>query len=265
MIFIKIKRITTVHNWIKTDTKLKIYSTLDKFILKNFKKIVVVSTQVKEEILSFRIPKEKIIFINNGVDLRKFGVKTDLQNLRKVLGINCFDKVIGTIGRLAPEKGHTYLIKAFCKIRLEFPDTKLLIVGDGPLRTHLQREAKNLGIENKVIFAGNRREVPDLLNLMDVFVLPSKVEAMPMALLEAIAARKSIVATKVGEVPKIINHNKEGILIESENTDELSKAVIFLLENKEAAGKFAENAYKKSLNFTTEKMAQEYLTKVYSA
>ena len=257
----KIKRIATCHNWLGGGVKMRFYESLDKFLLKRFDKVVAVSDLLKEEIINSKISKEKVVVISNGIDIGRFGVLASGSRLRikQALGIKESDKVMGTISRLSIEKGHDCLLKAFAKIALKFPDVKLVIVGDGPLLSSLRLQAASLKLGDKVIFTGIRNDIPEILGMMDIFVLPSLVEGMPMVLLEAMAAQKPIVATKVGAVPKLIEHNKTGLLIEPKDPDSIYASIAVLLQDKEKAKLVSLNAFERVKNeFSSSLMAQKY-------
>ena len=262
---LKIKRTATIHNWIKTDYKLKIYSFLDKLIIRKFNTLVVMSEAVKQEIMETGIKRNKLVFIANGVDIDRFAVNTDTVGLKRQLGIDMTQKIVGSIGRLAQEKGHIYLIKAFKIIISDYPNTKLLIVGNGELIQNLKSQVTSLQLEDKVVFTGMRTDIPEILSIMDIFVLPSLIEAMPMVLLEAMASKKTIIATNVGSVSRIIRNNETGILINPADIDSLAKGIIYFFKNNSDGNTMVNNAYNlvKS-TFSANTMAQSYL-KLYSS
>lgn len=256
----KIGRITTCHNWIANNVKMRFYEYLDKTLLNRFDRVVAVSDVLRDDILKSRITKEKVLVINNGVDVEKFRAAGYTPQFKKSLGLKEDDWVIGTIGRLSTEKGHIYLLKAFVNIILKFPNVKLLIVGDGELKKSLELGVKSLRLENNVIFAGIRNDIPEIFSIMNIFILPSLIEGMPMVLLEAMAAQKPIIATKVGAVPKLIEHNKTGLLIEPKDTEGICASVGLLLIDKEKANSLSLNAFERAKNeFSSSIMAKKYL------
>jgi len=259
-IFMNVKRITTCHTWYSVNTKMKFYEILDKILLRQFTKVVAVSDRLKDEIFKSGVPNNKIRVIDNGIDLSKFEKKESANYLKEEFNLAPKDRILGVISRLAPDKGHIYLLKAVRKILNIFPDIKCLIIGDGPLYGELKGWVENLKLDYAVTFTGLRKDIPQLLNLIDIFVLPSLKEGMPIALLEAMAARKSIVATKVGAIPKIIEDKKTGLLIRPRDADAIAKSVILLLKNEEMSRLLANNAFEKVKNeFSSPIMAQNYL------
>lgn len=256
---LNINRITTCHNWIGNGRKMKLYEYIDKLLLRNFDKVIAISEELKNEILRSGI--FKVMIINNGIDIERFKLQATGHRLKikEAFGIKENEKAIGTVGRLTVEKGHSYLIETFEKAVKEFPDTKLLIVGDGPLKESLESRAMSLGLKDNIIFTGIRNDIPELLSIMDIFVLPSLKEGMPMVLLEAMAARKAIIATKVGAVIKIIDDGVTGLLIKPTDVNSMCDCLTRLLKNTEKARLLSEKAYEKvKSEFSASKMAEQY-------
>ena len=171
---------------------------------------------------------KKISLIENGVNLERFQVNGNGENLRKEFGIDMTHKIIGSVGRLTEEKGHTYFLKAAKKILDLNNNCFFMIIGDGELRKKLEDEAKDLGINKRIIFTGKRTDIPELLSVMDIFVLPSLTEGQPMALLEAMAAKKPVIATTVGDIPKILKNGELGILAPPCNPAVIAEKTLFI-------------------------------------
>lgn len=259
-LFMNTQKVTTCHNWIGTGYKMKFYEKLDKFLLNRFDKVISVSSLIEKEILDNGISKSKVVIIDNGIDIDKFTDVKNIDYLRKEFNLNSDSKIIGTIGRLSAEKGLLYFLEASKRVLGKFPHTKFLIVGDGPLRQELQKESVKLGIEKDVIFTGIRNDIPEVLSLMDIFVLPSLKEGLPISLLEAMAAKKSIIATNVGGVPGVIKNGDSGILIEPKDVQGLVDNIIELIKNRKKAIFLAQNAYEKvKKEFSSKKMAEKYI------
>jgi glycosyltransferase involved in cell wall biosynthesis len=129
------------------------------------------------------------------------------------------------------EKGHIYLLEAARQILDVVKDLKFLIIGDGPLRKALEEKSEELGIQKDVIFMGQRKDIPELLTAMDIFVLPSIKEGLPVALLEAMAAKRPVVATRVGAIPRVIESKDIGILVEPKDISGLRDALASLIDD----------------------------------
>lgn len=154
----------------------------------------------------------KIVVIPNGVEAHCPSSKLEQTRLRKDLGIPLEAQVIGTVGRLASIKGYDRLVGAFARMRSEL-DTRLLLVGDGPEREALAKQAAALGVGDRVVFAGFRPDPASYYDLMDVFVLPSRSEGLSVALLEAMAAGVPVAATDVGANREVLEDGKDGVLL----------------------------------------------------
>jgi glycosyltransferase involved in cell wall biosynthesis len=262
-LFTGVKKVSTVHNWIRTDAKLKVYEMIDKLLLRQFDKIAVVSEALVKELRASGIPDAGIKYIANGLAVEpvKEGGR---EKSRKSLGIADKARVVGTVGRISKEKGQIFLVNAAPAILEDFPEAVFLIIGDGELKDECAGRARALGLEKNFIFTGIRNDIPVLLAGMDVFVLPSLDEGMPMAVLEAMAAGKPVVATGTGSIPRIIDEGKNGLVVEPGNSAALSGAVKRLLKDPAAAavmGSAALNRIKSE--YSADKMAGEYM-KLYA-
>lgn len=190
-----------------------------------------------------RIPMEKLTVIPNGIDERKYQISIDKDKKKKELGILHEGPIIGLGVRIAEQKGITYLLQAMPTILNRFPGLSLVIAGDGNLTNALKQEARSLEISNNVFFIGPRLDIPELLKLFDLYVLPSLWEGLPMVLLEAMAAGCAIIATDVGGNSQAIKNGHNGILVEPRNPQQLAGAIITLIESPDLRKIFIRNAY----------------------
>lgn len=163
--------------------------------------------------------------------------------------------IVGTIGRLHVQKGHTFFLLAAKLILEEYPNTLFHIIGEGALRHELEAQSRELGIAEKVKFLGARTDIPQQLAQMDLFVLSSLWEGLPLVLLEAMATRKPIVATAVNGVSEILEDRKEGILVPPKDPESLAKAILLLRRNPALASAIESAAYAKvSSRFSVQTM-----------
>jgi glycosyltransferase involved in cell wall biosynthesis len=166
---------------------------------------------------------------------------------------------VGTVGRLVDVKCHPLLIRAFAKA---FPSERaahLVIVGDGPRRTELERLTKSLGIADRVRFVGYQADPAPFLHAMDMFALASSSEGMPQALLEACVAGRPVIASNVGGIPDVIVHGRTGLLFRSGDEDQLAAGLITLLARPELAAGFAAAARERvEADYSIGRMASEY-------
>src|SRR5208337_4639218 len=145
------------------------------------------------------ISPTKVHIVNNGISLDCFS-SIHHNNIRKDLGISDTSTVIGTVGRLSSEKGHRVLLHIAKKILETHPEAVFLVVGDGPLKPMLEKEFSSPSI----IFTGSRKDLAELYSQMDIFVLPSLTEGLPMVILEAMASKTPIISTRVGAIPTVL-------------------------------------------------------------
>lgn len=241
--------------------KLLLYNLLDAFIVRRADKIIAVSEEIAKKMKLAGIAKGKICLIENGVNLEMFTTNSSSQAIKESLGIKKEVLVVGAVGSLTREKGHLYLLTAVTKVAQRLPEVIFLFVGDGRERSNLERMVFKLGIEDKVIFAGMRKDIPEILSILDVFVLPSLNEGLPIALLEAQAAKVPVVATRVGAIPDVVKDGVTGILIPPEDPEAIAKSIVRVLSDRKSACNMAQRGFERVRdNFSAEKMADKYLS-----
>jgi L-malate glycosyltransferase len=209
--------------------KFRLYETLDQATVLSLGDLVIaVSKRMAETLRDSGYRPTMVTHIHNGIDLRKVIAGRSPVDVRRELHIPSDALLIGTVGRLSPVKGHSEFLHAARAISDKRPDARFLVVGTGPLERELQRTASELGLASSCLFLGARSDVYDLMSAMDVFVLPSLAEGIPMAILEAMALGRPIVATAVGGVPEVIQHDLTGLLVEAGNATALAGACLTL-------------------------------------
>lgn len=205
------------------------------------------------EILRTRegVPEDKLLVIPNGVDVERFQAgRSGRESVRNQLGLPDGAVVVGTVARLVEPKALHILIKAVAQVSKAVPQVRLVIVGDGPLRGDLERCAADEGIGDRVLFAGLRSDIPEVLAAFDIFTLSSISEGLPVSLLEAMAAGKPIVATMVGGIPEVVTDRREGLLVPSGDPKALAGAIRELACDPKLATHLGRQA--------SEKVAAEY-------
>lgn len=188
--------------------------------------IIGVSSELTH-ILEGRYPSADVRCIRNGIDLARVVSTVERSAMRAQLGIAPDAFVVGTVGRLMPIKGFEYLIEAFVQLRKQhrLKESKLVIVGDGPLRAVLEQCAEGHGLSHDVEFLGMRTDVYNVMNVFDVFALSSLHEGVPMVLLEAMALEVPIVASHVGGIPEILEDSREAVLVPAKDCEALARAI----------------------------------------
>jgi glycosyltransferase involved in cell wall biosynthesis len=224
-------------------------------------KIITVSEAVRRvKIEKSNVSPEKVITIHNGIDTSLFTShsNTSKQQFRKSLGIPDNVLLLGSVGRLHPSKGFSDLISALVKIKSKLKSVKVIIVGDGKLSNNLKLQVKYDKLSDAIEFIGLRNDVPDILSALDIFVLPSLWEAFGIAILEAMAAGKPVVATSVGGIPEVVIDGETGILVPASDPDALANAIIRLIEDEELRVKMGNAGRKRVLkHFTIQKMVNK--------
>jgi len=227
-------------------------------------KIIVVSEAVKNCVIKQeKLDPMKTKCIYNGVNLKEFDIKINQSKEKAKLGIKNNDKIIGVVARLVKEKDYFTLIKAFKQVNDKIKNSKLIIVGDGPLKENLEKYVKKQNLENNIKFLGKRTDIPKLIKIFEIFILSSLTEGFPNVVLEAMAASKQVVATNVGGIPEVVINGKTGILVPPTNPEALANTIIKLIKNpklREKMGKAGRKRVEKY--FTIKKMVKEY-EKVY--
>lgn len=202
---------------------------LDRLLVRLARAVIVNSKAVARRFAG--APPHKIRCIPNGVDLARFSPRVPAPGLRLSLGLPAGAPVVGSVGRFVAYKGYTHLLEAARLVEQAMPGVHWLLVGDGELREELEAQSRSFGMEAQVHFAGWRQDIPDVLALCDLFVLPSLREHFGRVLIEAMAMAKAVVATDSGGVPEVVVRGKTGLLVPPAQPKALAEAVLALLED----------------------------------
>lgn len=214
--------------------------TIERRILQKAKKLIVLSKNLISRTRRLGIEDCKVAVIPSGVDCTRFDprrpeVRQKAMMLRNNFDISQDDFVVGYVGRIVPAKGLVYLLDAIRKVKHEFPNVVLLIVGEGSQKAELQKKSKDLQI--RTIFAGYQTNTPPYYALMDAFVLPSLFEGLPGVVLEAMAMQKTVIATNVGGTSDIVIDGQNGFLVPTKDSEEVAKALIRLAKDEDLKDK----------------------------
>lgn len=258
-----IRIVSWTHGFSQENLKIRIFGTLEKYLHRFANKTICVSGPFGDILVDRGIPRHKLAIIPNAIGDEEFDFDPATDQLRTQLKIEANQTVVGAIGRLSPEKGHKFLLKAWPEIIKMVPTAKLVIVGDGPLRQELENLAEQLGIKESVRFAGFRPDGRRFFFLFDVMILPSLDEGLPYVLLEAMIRKVAVIATAVGEIPKVLKHGELGILIAPQNIESISKNTVDLLKNKEKIGNLTLKARLSVLERYSQKTRVEKIIETY--
>ncbi|MFO7888924.1 MAG: glycosyltransferase [bacterium] len=217
----------------------RFFKPVDSYLLKYIQKIIFPAYFLKYEYLrNFNIADDKISVIYNGIHLSLYSLKYKSSHIKNELGINNKNKIIGIIANLIPVKSHEVLIKAMPSVVKNYPNIKLIIIGEGPQECKLRKLVSQLKLESYVIFLGYRSNIAQLISIFDIGILCSKSEIHPVSLLEIMASGVPVIAPRVGGIPEIVKHDKNGLLFSVGRSDELSQCIVRLLGNKKEASLF---------------------------
>lgn len=230
----------TVHNFIYREEQ----STLQRWLALNVNRalahvtsrFIAVSAALAQELQEAeKVPPGKIKVIYNGIDLPRFTGVVECTRLRRELGLNPRRPVVGVVARLVPEKGVSLFLLAAAAIKRAVPLAQFLVVGDGPQRVELERQAQSMGLTEATVFAGQRDDVPRLLPQMNVVVVPSLREGLGVAAMEAMAARRAVVAFGTGGLKEVIKDGVTGVLVPPRDYPAMARQVIELLRQPQRA------------------------------
>lgn len=250
--------VATNHLWKGTDWKLKTYERLDSILLRYFDAIIAVSKPVRDDMLNRHLQDSMISVVPNGISTEEFDRNKGKGSLRREFSIPDDRIIVGTLSSLSAEKGLNFAIEGVAKALKTNKNIHLVIVGNGPQAMELASLTKQLNIETNVTFTGRRGDIPNILDSLNIFLLPSLIEGLPMALLEAMASNNAIIATDVGDVREAINDHT-GILIPPKEPEIIAEKLITLVNNSEYRKNLAEAALKfvKS-QFSSSAMTEHY-------
>ncbi|HOW36380.1 MAG TPA: glycosyltransferase [Candidatus Omnitrophota bacterium] len=261
-LFNRVKLIHTEHSPLKFDKKIHSRAlAMEKFLLGKVDAVVGVSKSVckyfEDEL---HVPARKIRYVPNGIDINRFNLSNfDRQAYRQKLGLREDDVVVGLFANLREEKNHHLLIEALSTLHSQgYDKAKLLLCGSGPKENELRALVSRLRLENNVIFLGTRFDIPELMSSIDIYCLPSRYEGMPMSILEAMAAKKPVIATNVEGIKEVIENGFNGILIKENSAEELASAISDLIKNESRRTELSSNAYDFVKKYSYGEMMKSY-------
>jgi len=248
------------HGWTGATWRVRGYEKLDKIVLRWMDAVVCVSKAQADKARAVGVPNEKLTTIQNGIGDDAF-VEADPAVRAEMLGYFAQRPrwLIGAAGRLSPEKGFGILIEAAALVVQNRPDAAFVLFGEGPLRSDLKRAIDERGLQGRFVMAGFRKELGRFLPCLDLGVMSSFTEGLPVALLEMGAAGVPSVATAVGGIPEVIEDGVSGSLVPPGNASALAQSIIALLGNESqriAMGREARDRVRRDFSFTA--MSQRY-------
>jgi glycosyltransferase involved in cell wall biosynthesis len=253
----KLPIVSTCHLWTHDTVAVRCYDYIDSLFLRRFDAVVAVSETIAKSLRRSGVHGSKIRVIDNGIDLHSFSPTHATLSERTDKRQNL---VVGTVGRLVPQKGLEYFLRAAREVLRVFPNVIFRVIGSGPEGRKLKQMAMDLEIHPNVIFTGECSDMPAAYASMDVFVLTSIDEGMPMVVLEALASKKPVIATQVGAIPSLVIPEKTGLLVAPKDVQALKQAILRLLNDAPLRTELGENGEALVMRgHSREFMAQNYL------
>ena len=246
--------------------KFRAYEWLDRAVLHCLAdRVIAVSDRTADALRDGGYRPALVTTIHNGIDLHKVIATRTPEEVKRGLALEPGTMLIGTVGRLSPVKGHDTFLRAARLILDRAPETRFVIAGGGPLEGDLMALASQLGITHACRFLGARSDVFDLMAAMDLFVLPSLNEGLPMAVLEAMALGTPVVVSDVGGLPEVVRFRETGVLVPPADDRALADACLELGRDRELASRLARQARRVIENEFSRERNGELLIDVYRA
>lgn len=261
--WLRIPVISVSRGWTAETRRVRMYESLDRRLLQWMDRVVCVSEGQAEKVRAAGVPHDRIAVIHNAIRLERFdgphkGVGGPIRGL--------FSKpptlLIGSAGRLSPEKGFQVLVEAAAKVVQELPGAGFVHFGDGALRTAIEKRIRELGIQEQFRLAGFREDLDAMLPHLDLFVLPSFTEGLPNVVLEAFAASVPVVATRVGGTPEVVDHGASGLLVPPNDPAALARSLCELLSDparRRAMGRAGHRRVARDFSFAAQARAYRRL------
>ncbi|MFO0907033.1 MAG: glycosyltransferase [Isosphaeraceae bacterium] len=261
-----IPALSVAHGWTAATWKVRVNETLDRLCMRGMDRVVCVSEAQAKKVRSAGISARRAVVISNAIDPEPFldSDPTARAELNALFPAVPPRLIVGSVGRLSPEKGFGVLVEAAAEVARERPDVGFVHLGDGPLRPVLQERVNTLGLAERFRFAGFRADVARLFPHFDLFTLPSYTEGLPCVVLEAFAAGVAVVATAVGGTPEIVvdrvgDPDENGCLVPPGDAAALARSLVALLDDPEARRRLAANGRRRVLElFTFHRQAEAY-------
>jgi glycosyltransferase involved in cell wall biosynthesis len=218
-----------------------------------------VSEAIKKQLIAKKINEAKIFVLYIGVNPDQFNRQVNLNELFSDLQLAEDAPIICTVSTLIEEKGYEYLLRAIKVVKTDIPSAKFIIIGEGPFLQRMRELGEELGISENIYFAGKRSDVPVILCSVDFLVHPSLREALPFTILEAMSARKAVIATSIGGIPELVKNGLNGILVPPRDYTALSDAILKLIRDKELCKSLGANGrIMVEKKFKIEKIIKDY-------
>jgi len=210
-----------------------------KKYVRNIDAVIAISEEVRKVLIKGGVPDRLIEVVPSGIDFAPFRDVRERDFLRREFGFGPNAYLVGIVAQLEDHKGHRDLIEAAQILKSRSPEIKIVVVGEGSLRLALDKQAHDLSVEDMVYFLGFREDVPRILASLDLFVLSSRMEGLGTSLMDAMAGRLPVVATRAGGIPEVVVDGETGILVPPQDPQALARAILSLYDDREEAARLA--------------------------
>ena len=251
--------VSTLHGWVTNTRALWLYGLLELWMLRHIQRVCIVAESMRQPLHDAGIPADRIVLVENGIDTARFRPGGPALS-RGELGIPRDAFVFGGVLRLSQEKNPLGLLDAFTQIAADAPQAWLVLAGDGPQREEFETRLRDSGFGERVRMLGACSDPERVYPLFDRFVLPSLSEGLPLALLEAMACERPVIASNVGQIATVLE-NLDAQLVPAGNTDALVEAMHRALSRHVPGAQLRQRVQER---YSVERMAHDY-AKVYRA
>ena len=232
-------------------------SALSRWKYRQVDCFICVSDAIRRMLLDDGVPADRVVTVNEGIDLERVAAAPAV-NLHEELWLPHHAPIVGNVAALVPHKGQRYLIEAAHLVVQRIPDARFVILGEGELREHLEHLVREHHLEKHVLLPGFRTDVVGCIKGFDLFVMSSVTEGLGTSLLDAMACRKAIVATRAGGIPEVVDHGQTGLLVEPRDPRQMADAIVRLVEDQALRTRMADAGYARvRQRFTVERMVAE--------
>jgi glycosyltransferase involved in cell wall biosynthesis len=224
--FWPMRLVTTVHGWgVKHTRRTTLYYAIDRRCLPHYEVVIAVSSDLHQSCLEYGVPAERCILVENGIDTEQFARTQDREHAKARFGVPRGRLLIGAIGRLSEEKGFDRLIRAADRLIASGAEVELRIAGDGNQASGLHELIRSLGQEDRIRLIGFQSDTRPFFEAMDIFALSSLREGLPNVVLEAMAMEVAVVATRIAGVPRLVEHEENGMLVDVRDAEQLASTL----------------------------------------
>lgn len=230
--FWPMRLVTTVHGWVKYTRRTPIYYGIDRWCLRHYDRVICVSEDLRQVCFKSGVGENRCTVIDNAVDADQYKRRMSTTAAKRLAGFQPDRFLIGAVGRLSSEKGFGLLIEAVDRLIRGGHLLELAIVGEGDVRPKLESQITTTADPERFHLLGYRSDLIELYQALDFFVLSSLREGLPNVLLEAMAMKVPVVATRVAGVPRLIQHEQNGLLVDPNSVEQLTAALSRLIRDE---------------------------------